>query len=180
MAYTAGNLHLLAGGAPGKYTYQYDAGSDASATVAAAGYFNNTDDELNLAVDDLIVARCSDAVVTLIVASISSGAVTTRGVSEDIVDVGSTSANAPATGVTELTSTGAITVTLDAPFRGARKRLFKSASSTAIITVDADTATFDGSNSSATFDGAGEALDLVGLSATRWAIVSNTGSVGLS
>src|SRR5688572_17383238 len=75
MAYTAGALHLRPG-APGEYSYSYDAGSDSMATVAAAGYFNNTDDSLNLVAEDLIKCQCVDGNMVLKVASISSGAVT--------------------------------------------------------------------------------------------------------
>lgn len=75
MAYTAGNLHLLAG-APGDLSYTYDSGSDTQATVATAGYFNNTDDDLNLTVDDVIWCQCADGNMWLRVASLSSGSVT--------------------------------------------------------------------------------------------------------
>lgn len=75
MAYTAGNLHLRAG-APGDLSYTYDAGSDALATVATAGYFNNTDDDLNLTVDDLIWVQASDGNAWFRVSAISSGSVT--------------------------------------------------------------------------------------------------------
>src|SRR5574341_936395 len=47
MAFTAANLHLQPG-AVGDMQYIYDAGSDTLATVIAAGYFNNTDDSINL------------------------------------------------------------------------------------------------------------------------------------
>ena len=75
MAYTAGNLHLLAG-APGDLSYTYDAAADTQATVLADGYFNNTDDDLNLTVDDLIWCQCTDGNMWLRVSAISSGTVT--------------------------------------------------------------------------------------------------------
>lgn len=77
MAYTAGALHLRAG-APGDLTYTYDAGSDTLATVVAAGYFNNTDDDLNLTVDDLIFVQATDGNCWLRVSAVSSGSVTTQ------------------------------------------------------------------------------------------------------
>lgn len=40
--------------------------------------------------------------------------------------------------------------------------------------------TFDGTNNTATFNAQNETLVLYGLSATRWAILENIGSVGLS
>lgn len=52
MAYTAGNLVLLSNG-NGFGHYRYDT-LDAHASVDDVGYFNNVDDELNLAVGDII------------------------------------------------------------------------------------------------------------------------------
>src|SRR3990167_299371 len=75
MAYTEGALHLRAG-APGDLTYTYDAGSDALATVLTAGYFNNTDDLLNLTVDDLIFIQAGDGNCCARVSAITSGSVT--------------------------------------------------------------------------------------------------------
>jgi hypothetical protein len=79
MAYTAGNLHLRAG-APGNVTYTYNAtttgASDTLAEILVAGYFNNTDDNLNLAVDDVIFCRCTDGYMTVVVSAVSSGSVT--------------------------------------------------------------------------------------------------------
>ena len=62
--------------APGDLCFKYDAGSDTMATVAAAGYFNNTDDLQNLTVDDRIYCDCTDGNMWLKVSAISSGAVT--------------------------------------------------------------------------------------------------------
>ena len=88
MAYTAGNLVLMSNG-NGFNHYRYDT-TDTVATVDGAGYFNNSDDDLNLAVGDLItVVVWATAVRTgtisdvgyHIVTSISSGAVN---ISDDI------------------------------------------------------------------------------------------------
>lgn len=54
MAYTAGNLHCNGGGPPGRRLYRYDS-TDHPDTVEAAGYFNNKDDNLNLAIGDVIM-----------------------------------------------------------------------------------------------------------------------------
>lgn len=53
MAYTAGQLHLVAGAAPGTCIYRYNS-TDPVDEVEDAGYFNNVDDNLNLAVGDII------------------------------------------------------------------------------------------------------------------------------
>jgi hypothetical protein len=52
MAYTAGNLVLMSNG-NGFNHYRYDT-TDTAATVDGDGYFNNSDDDLNLAVGDEI------------------------------------------------------------------------------------------------------------------------------
>jgi len=52
MAYTAGNL-TLKGSHNGYGEYRYDT-TDAATAVDASGYFNNADDDLNLAVGDII------------------------------------------------------------------------------------------------------------------------------
>ncbi len=84
MAYTAGNLVLMANG-NGFNHYRYDT-TDGLTTVDGAGYFNNDDDDLNLAVGDIIdVVVWSTAVRTgtistvgkVIVDSVSSGSVDT-------------------------------------------------------------------------------------------------------
>ncbi len=98
----------------------------------------------------------------------------------------------------ELTASGAITIksglvilnhasvaiaaTLAAPTQG--DELFVvdfAASGTAAHTVKtAAGVTFDGTNNTATLNAVGEALHIVAVSATRWFILENIGSVGLS
>jgi hypothetical protein len=55
----------------------------------------------------------------------------------------------------------------------------KPGANSAVVTT-ATAAGFDGTNNTATFDAAGETLVLYSISATRWTILSNVGSVGLS
>jgi hypothetical protein len=72
--------------------------------------------------------------------------------------------------------------TIAPPVAGCRKVLVSSAVSTATATVIPSTTgvTLDlTANRKATFNAVDEALELVGLSATQWLVVSNTGSVGL-
>ncbi len=98
----------------------------------------------------------------------------------------------------ELTATGAITInsglvflnhastiiaaTLDAPTAGDELFIINtSASGTAAHTVTtASGVTFDGTNNTATLNAPDEALHIVAVSATRWYIVTNNGSVALS
>lgn len=71
MAYTAGNLRLIGGEAPGRAVYRYDT-TDAASAVDASGYFNNSDDDLNLAVGDIIeVVIWSSAVFTGTISDVS-------------------------------------------------------------------------------------------------------------
>lgn len=70
MAYTAGNLVLMASG-NGFCQYRYDT-TDAAAVVDGDGYFNNSDDTLNLRVGDIIdVVVWSSAVRTGTISDVS-------------------------------------------------------------------------------------------------------------
>jgi hypothetical protein len=70
MAYTAGNLTLLSHG-NGFCHYRYDT-PDGAGAVDGAGYFNNGDDGLNLAVGDVIdVVQWGGAVRSGSVADVS-------------------------------------------------------------------------------------------------------------
>lgn len=98
----------------------------------------------------------------------------------------------------ELTASGAITLnsglftlnhatviieaTLDAPVAGDELHIVdNSASGTIAHTVTtAAGVTWDGTNNTATLNAPGEALHVIALSATRWFILENIGSVALS
>ncbi len=86
-------------------------------------------------------------------------------------------------GVATVSSTsGAKNYTLAAPTAGVSKTIVCTAGSsvnTAVV-LCASGVTFDGTNTKATFNAAAETLDLVGVSATLWAVKSNTGSVALA
>jgi len=79
-------------------------------------------------------------------------------------------------------ATVAIAATLDAPTAGDELYIIdSSASGTAAHTVTLpEGVTWDGTNDIATFNAPGEALHVVAISATRWFIMENIGSVGLS
>lgn len=100
--------------------------------------------------------------------------------------------------VEELTETGAITLTsgvvllnhidtaieatLAAPTAGDELYIINNAASgTAAHTVTcADGVTFDGTNDVATLDAPGKALHLIAISATRWFVLENIGTIVLS
>jgi hypothetical protein len=75
-----------------------------------------------------------------------------------------------------------VAATLAAPTAGAELYIVNtSASGTAAHTVKTATGvTLDGTNNTATLDAPGEALHLIATSSTRWFILENIGTVGLS
>lgn len=183
MAYVAGKLTSV-GNSFGWTQYFYDAGTDGVVTVNTAGYFNNTDDKLNMGAGDEIFVKASDGNVTLKVISVSSGSVTTDIKEVGLpVETGTTTTNLRANGLSVLNSTAAQVFTMDPPYKGALKVLFAQIATTAAshtVNTGSTGITFEGTNDVATFDGAGDCLVLLGLSATRWAVLANSGSVAFS
>lgn len=189
MAYTAGNLHLRAG-APGDLTYTYDAGSDAMATVAAAGYFNNTDDDLALVADDLIWCQCTDGNLWLRVSAVSSGSVTTQFAG------GNLPINTPATGTAVAlgaamvvgryeigTSISTATrLALPVPYPGAEVLVVKVDSGTQVMHIDAGGSASAAAGTSIVYNAKGdrrfrltydgEGFHVVGSSTSRWRIMN--------
>ena len=86
-------------------------------------------------------------------------------------------------GITRLTATGTLTIVMEAPYAGARKIILKSITATGVLTITGSATSIlfnTTTGTSLTFDGVGEMIELVGLSTTAWAIVSNQNSVGVS
>ncbi len=203
MSYTAGNLHLRAG-APGDLTYTYDASSDSMATVLIDGYFNNSDDDLNLTAEDQIWCQCSDGNMWLRVSAVASGSVTTQYAGGNLPIQTFASGTGTAAGLYGLavgyyeigtsiaTSTRMI---LPLPYPGAeihvtkvdtgtRSFLFHAGGSVGIATTysGATGVTFDAEgNRVITVRVEGESFHVVGSSTSRWRIqnmhyVSSAGS----
>ena len=91
----------------------------------------------------------------------------------------------PNSGITTVSSTsGAKNYVLANPTAaGDRKMIICTAGSTAntaVVVTGSTTCTLDGTNRTATFNAAGDSLDLVALSTTRWFINVNNGAVALS
>lgn len=183
MAYTAGSLHLRAG-APGDLMYKYDAGDDTMATVVASGYFNNTDDNLALVVDDLIFADCTDGTMLLKVSAVSSGTVTTQRIDGNLpiqtwaTGTGAAADQALSVGFYEI-GTSIATATagwLPVPYPGAEVVFRKIGSGTQLMEIDAGSGataiTFDGTNRRITLGYEGDGFHLVGSSTTRWRIMN--------
>lgn len=88
---------------------------------------------------------------------------------------------ASTTNVATLSKTGGgIAATIAAPAAGRRLVITQTGAETEGHTVTLTAGTFDGTNTIANFNAAGETLDLIGLSATRFLILNNIGAVGLS
>ncbi len=197
MAYTAGTLHLRAG-APGDLTYTHDAGSDTMATVLTAGYFNNTDDDLNFTVDDLIWSQCTDGNFWHRVSAISAGSVTTEFAG------GNLPVRTPATGTVVETSdpiligqyeigtataagdSTASRYVLPTPYQGAEILVQKNDSGTQLFEWDAGGSgatgiTYDAvGNRRITLQTEGEYFHVVGVSTTRWRLQSHHVSASLA
>jgi hypothetical protein len=77
MAFNKINLYNLNSMPPGFATYKYQSDVDTRVDVSDAGYFNNSDDTQNLAVNDTINVVGTEGEYALKVSSISSGVVTT-------------------------------------------------------------------------------------------------------
>jgi len=181
MAYTAGNLHLRSG-APADLVYNYDAGSDALATVLVAGYFNNSDDDLNLVADDMIWVRATDGNAWFRVASVSSGSVTLEFAGGNLPI--QTFATGTVASVNKLLvgyydcGTAIATATrmeLPTPYPGAEVYVTKADSGTAGIEFTAGSATtmvFNNLNDrETTLYMQGDYFHCVGSSATRWRVM---------
>jgi len=77
-------------------------------------------------------------------------------------------------------SDGALAMTIAAPVKGQLLVITQTDSGTQGHTVTLSAGDFDGTNEIATFDAQEETLVLFGLSATRYAVLANIGSVALS
>ena len=189
MAYTAGNLHLRAG-APGNVFYHYDAtttgASDALAELLVAGYFNNTDDDLNLTVGDTIWCRCTDGYMNVIVSAVASGSVTCQFAGGDLPTQTAASGTDASrsqllVGQYELTSVAAVGGAashwfLPTPYPGAEVSVIYDASVAIAKHFDcggATTVVLNGrSNRRIVMAVEGDNFHVVGVSTTRWRIKS--------
>lgn len=188
MTFNSANLHLQPG-AVGNLAYIYDAGADTMATVLAAGYFNNDDDDINLAAEDRIWAQCADGNMVLRVSSVNAttGVVTCQYAGGALPPV-QTFATGTAANLTQLSvgfyevGTSIATATraiLPAPYPGAEVIVRKVDSGSRLFTFDAGgSATTAGGGTGVTFDSVGnrritlnaegEGFHVVGTSSTRW------------
>lgn len=122
-------------------------------------------------------AKASRAVILDANGAIDTITVTTGKVS---VTDASTAANLSNSGITTLSSTAtSAAYTMAAPAAGIKKVITQTGPSTA-ITVTLASGTFDGTNQIATFNASKDTIELVGLSTSRMAVVSNIGSVAFS
>lgn len=180
MAFVNTNLVLNASAAPGNAVYYHDAVADTMVTVLTAGYFNNTDDDLNLVADDLIFSQCGDGDIWHKVSAVSAGSVTTQLVSGEGPwngDVSTGTAGVPLlAGVSELgtgTATDFGTIT---PYIGAKITAFQSGTATVnTISISSSGVTFnEKGDTTITITAGTGGVSLLGVSATQWAIVGGS------
>lgn len=174
MAYTAANLYNLTGLPSGDAVYRYDAGSDSMATVAASGYFNNTDDDANFAADDVIKCLCTDGDMDLRVSAVSSGTVTTQ-VSSGMAwnGVGGAASGELTIGMNEIGTGTASAFILQTPYVGAEYIISKAGTGTAgeTFVTDATAVSLNGAGDrTVTMNQKGQVLGLKAVSTTRWVI----------
>lgn len=183
MAFTPGNLHLQPG-AVGDMHYIYDAGADTMKDVITSGYFNNTDDAVNLQAEDLIWCQCGDGNLFVRVSSVASGVVTTQFAGGNLpiqtAATGTEAALSAAIGVGIMEfGTSISTATryiLPTPYPGAEFRARRIDSGTQPMEFDAGGSgatgiTFDTTgNRRITTRFEGEWFHVVGSSTTRWRV----------
>lgn len=182
MAFNSAYLSLLSLGRDNKLFY-YDAaaaGTDTLATINTAGYFNNTDDNIRMADNDIVVVVADDGVATLEVTAVSSGSVTTRVATGSIVTTGTTTANLAATGIIQLTSTTAGTHNLAAPTAGDRLTIIGTGVASHVISTTASVQFGSTGATTVTLGSIGSGVELLATSSTKYLIVgdvkSTTGS----
>lgn len=130
---------------------------------------------------DTIAENVADAGVTIDGVLVKDGASNARRNSQILTATGAITVGRY--GLVQLNhATVVIAATLAAPTEGDDLIIVdNSASGTAAHTVTLPAGvTFDGTNNTATLNAPGEALHLVALSATRWFIMENIGSVAFS
>jgi len=184
MAYTAADLSGPVQFGDDKKLFFYDANdaSDTLATVLASGFFNNSDDDIRLAVDDLIQVRTSAGQYLLQVTSSTGGAVGTTLVGGDVpVETGATSAQLSGFGMSVLAAaaTGNEKIyRLPAPTRiGQRKYLLASVTTDHSVISTGGWTYYPSGNSSITLIGnadLGASVELVARSTTQWVVMGYT------
>lgn len=179
MAYTAAELSGPVQLGDDKKIFFYDAedASDSLATVLASGYFNNSDDNIRMAVNDLIQVKTSAGQYMLQVTSSTGGAVGTTYVGGDTpVESGTTSASLLGFGLSELdVSTGAQRIyTLPKPTRAGQTKHLLATNVTVhtVATTGASIGSTGGQSLSLTGNvTVGAGVTLVAKSTTQYLVV---------
>ena len=190
MAFETADLILVGGGNTGFLNYDYRTEDDTMATVEAGGYFNNSDDDVNLAAGDFIRVYATDGMMMIRVSSISSGSVTTQAMdAPGPINVTGDTDTATSTldyGHTEHATGSASKAFIPAPFAGAVFEFMIGATVGTVTSCELVTAA-----TTQTLDVAGHRtvtigrltggdgfIQLVGKSSTRW-VIRGLGSVSV-
>lgn len=190
MAFNQDGLKLLAPGGTIAASYP-DSGTtrnvyhyitnDDLATVLADGYFDGVASDPLLAGDLILAAVDIDGtpqVASLLVA-VGGSDVTVR-IADGLVQTLATAQSFLAQGVVRLSGTATFNIGDPAP--GVPVYIAQDDASTGAVVIPSSTTVFFGfgSNRMATFNAADEAVILMGVSSTRFAIMSNVGSVAFA
>jgi len=173
MAYTRAELSgpLLFGDDKSLYYYDAEDASDSFSTTAANGYFNNADDDLRMAVGDVINVKASDGYGVLEVSAVAAaGAVTCEVVNADsVVEAGTTSNGLTSYGTSVLDTAGTYAMNTGPLVAGQHKYIANEAGAVTITSTGGAPVTTTGG--SLIFRVAG-GIHLVAASTSRWSIVS--------
>ena len=182
MAYTAAELSGPVQLGDDKKIFFYDAedSSDSLATVLASGYFNNSDDNIRLEVNDLIQVKTSAGQYMLQVTSSTGGAVGTTLVAGDTpVETATTSVQLSGYGVSVLSKTatgGNYIYQLAGPTRAGQRKLLLATSATDHVVTSTGGYKFGSTGATAlTITGnakLGAGVELIAASTTQYLIAA--------
>jgi len=175
MAFVNSDLVLLAHGNDKKLFY-YSSTSDSLATIYAAGYFNNTDDDIRMSAGDMLSVKGSDGVATLEVTAVSSGSVSTReiGGGNSVINTGSTTTTLAETGIVKLTGTTIGTHNLtSSPAAGGRVTILNAGVAAHVITTTGTLMIGSTGADTVTLGGIGSGIELLAASTTQYLIVGS-------
>ena len=159
-----------------KHLYYYTSTADSIATIVAAGYFNNSDDNLRLAASDLMVIKGSNNLVATAECITSTGGDVTFYVlpGQDGFVETTTGGALSIYGTSFLNSTAAFTLHT-APIRPGHRKSVVALSANPTLTTTGG-ASFVGAQTTniITFSAAYASLDLMARTSTEWVVLGGS------
>src|SRR3990167_1576462 len=153
-----------------KHLYYYNSTADSIATIVAAGYFSNLDDNLRLAASDLMVIKGSNNLVATAECINSTGGDVTFYVlpGQDGFVETSTGGALSVYGTSFLNSTAAFTLHTAAIRDGHRKTIVALVAAPTVTTTGGSNLVGAASTNVTTFSAAYASLDLMARTSTAW------------